>query len=140
LIPPDGAILSEAKLSREDAQLVREIEDGKTLMISTSPLGTSVALRLDPQSENSFIYLARIPDSRHPFTRMFLNSMGRLVLVGGVFCYLLTAYFIRPITTLNRAAEEFGAGDLKKRVPDSTSLRTDEFGELGRAFNQMATR
>jgi two-component system sensor histidine kinase CpxA len=140
LIPPDGAILSEAKLSREDAQLVKEIEGGKTLMIGTSPMGTSVALRLDPHSENPFIYLARIPVSRHPFTQMFLNTLGRLVLVGGIFCYLLTAYFIRPITTLNRAAEEFGAGDLKRRVPDSTSLRTDEFGELGRAFNQMATR
>jgi HAMP domain-containing protein len=124
LIPPDRAVLSEAKLSREDTQLVKEIEDGKTLVISTSPMGTSVALRLDPQSKNPFIYLARMPDSRHPFTRMLLNSLGRLVLVGGAFCYLLTAYFIRPITTLNRAAEEFGAGDLKRRVPDSTSLRT----------------
>lgn len=140
LIPPDGAILSEAKLSREDTQLVKEIEDGKTLVISTSTMGTSVALRLDPQSRNPFIYVACIPDSRHPFTRMFLNSLGRPVLVGGAFCDLLTAYFIRPITTLNRAAEELGAGDLKRTVPDSTSLRTDEFGELGRAFNQMATR
>jgi two-component system sensor histidine kinase CpxA len=140
LVPLDGAIPSEAKLSPEDTQLVKEIKDGKTLVISTSPMGTIVALRLDPQSRNPFIYLARVPDSRHPFTRMFLNSLGRLVLVGGAFCYLLTAYFIGPITTLNRAAEEFGAGDLKRRVPDSTSLRTDEFGELGRAFNQMATR
>jgi two-component system sensor histidine kinase CpxA len=32
------------------------------------------------------------------------------------------------------------AGDLKARVPDRTSLRSDEFGELGRAFNEMATR
>ncbi|MCU1251339.1 MAG: integral rane sensor signal transduction histidine kinase [Edaphobacter sp.] len=140
LIQFGGAILPETKLSREDAQLVKEIENGKTLMIGTSPMGTSVALRLDPQSGNPLIYLARIPVSRHPFTQMLLNSLGRLILVGGVFCYLLTTYFIRPITTLNRAAEEFGAGDLKRRVPDSTSLRTDEFGELGRAFNQMATR
>jgi two-component system sensor histidine kinase CpxA len=140
LIPPDGAILSEAKLSQEDTQLLKDVEHGKTLMISTSPMGTSVALRLDSRSGNPFIYLAHIPGLPHPFTRMFVNSLGRLALVGGVFCYLLTTYFIRPITTLNRAAEEFGAGDLKRRVPDSTSLRTDEFGELARAFNQMATR
>ena len=62
------------------------------------------------------------------------------MIVGGGFCYLLTIFFVRPITALNHAAEQFGAGDLKARVPDRTSLRTDEFGELGRAFNEMATR
>ena len=140
LLSRDGIPLSGAKLSREDARLATEVADGGNLTIRTSPRETTVAMRLGSGPLGPFIYLATIRVRGHSFAAVILSNVMRLVLVGGAFCYLLTIFFIRPITTLNRVAEQFGAGDLKARVPDGTSLRTDEFGELGRAFNEMATR
>ncbi len=140
LLSRDGIPLSGAKLSREDARLATEVADGGNLTVRTSPRETTVAMRLGSEPLGPFIYLATIRVRGHSFAAVILSNVMRLVLVGGAFCYLLTIFFIRPITALSHVAEQFGAGDLKARVPDRTSLRTDEFGELGRAFNEMATR
>ena len=141
LISRDGTPISGAKLSEEDARLVIEVADGRNLTVRTSPRETTIALRVGSEPSGSLVYLATMPVPGHPFfMTLILNNLTRLVFVGGAFCYLLTIFFIRPITALSHAAEQFGAGDLKARIPDRTSLRTDEFGELGRAFNEMATR
>jgi two-component system sensor histidine kinase CpxA len=141
LISRDGIPISGAKLSAEDTRLAMEVADGRDLTVRTSPRETTVALRVGSESSGPLVYLATMPVPGHPFfMALILNNLLRLMFVGGGFCYLLTIFFIRPITALNHAAEQFGAGDLKARVPERTSLRTDEFGELGRAFNEMATR
>jgi two-component system sensor histidine kinase CpxA len=141
LISRDGLPVSGAKLSAENTRLVMEVTDGRNLTVRTSPRETTVALRVGSEPSGPFVYLAIMPVPSHPFYRaLIFNNLIRLVFVGGGFCYLLTIFFIRPITTLSHVAEQFGAGDLKARVPGRTSLRTDEFGELGRAFNEMATR
>ena len=141
LISREGIPLSGAKLSAEDARLVTEVADGRNLTVRTSPRATTIALQVGSKSSGPFVYLATMPVPGHPFfMALILNNLTKLVFVGGIFCSLLTIFFIRPITALSHVAEQFGAGDLKARVPDRTSLRTDEFGELGRAFNEMATR
>ncbi|MCZ6674970.1 MAG: HAMP domain-containing protein, partial [Verrucomicrobia bacterium] len=70
---------------------------------------------------------------------MWISILG----VGGVsimFAVLLgfwlSAKVSRPILQLRDAANEFGAGELAKRV---TVNSKDELGELGETFNQMAT-
>lgn len=141
LISRDGIPLSGAKLSGEDTRLVTEVADDRNLTVRTSPRETTIALLVGSKPSGPFVYLATMPVPVHPFfMALILNNLTRLVFVGGIFSYLLTIFFIRPITTLSHVAEQFGAGDLKARVPDRTSFRTDEFGELGRAFNEMAAR
>jgi len=54
---------------------------------------------------------------------------------------LLVVYFssqkvIAPLLVLKRAADEFGKGDLEKRVP---VLSSDEIGDLSLTFNKMAS-
>ncbi|HMK35933.1 MAG TPA: ATP-binding protein [Desulfomonilaceae bacterium] len=74
-----------------------------------------------------------------------LRSIYREILVGGLIFFLLAAalsYLIsykinRPIVQLKQGAARFAKGDLHYRleVPDS-----EEFGELARAMNQMASQ
>lgn len=65
-----------------------------------------------------------------------------LVLIGGfvilVFGALVTArWIVRPIDRLSRTARALGAGDLQAR---SRLDRSDEIGELGHRFDEMADR
>jgi signal transduction histidine kinase len=65
-----------------------------------------------------------------------------LVLVGGfvilVIGALITArWIVRPIERLSRTARALGSGDLKAR---SQLDRSDEIGELGHRFDEMADR
>ena len=46
----------------------------------------------------------------------------------------------RPITDLREATVRLADGALDTRVPDDVARRTDELGELGRSFNDMAAR
>jgi two-component system OmpR family sensor kinase len=65
-----------------------------------------------------------------------------LVLIGGfvilVIGALITArWIVRPIERLSRTARALGSGDLKAR---SQLERSDEIGELGHRFDEMADR
>jgi signal transduction histidine kinase len=51
--------------------------------------------------------------------------------------YAMAIYFVRPLKVLRNAVEQFGKGQLDARAGLS---RRDEFGDLGRAFDQMAQR
>jgi signal transduction histidine kinase len=55
----------------------------------------------------------------------------------GILCYLMAVYLASPLRSLRQTLDRFGHGDLSIR---SNIARKDEFGELGRAFNQMADR
>jgi signal transduction histidine kinase len=67
-----------------------------------------------------------------------LNTLfaGGLLIIGG--CSLLTARsIVRPLRELSRVATAFGGGSLRAR---SGLRRTDEIGDLGRAFDEMGER
>ncbi|HTF71861.1 MAG TPA: HAMP domain-containing sensor histidine kinase [Edaphobacter sp.] len=85
------------------------------------PDKTVLALRSDPSSSTSYIYLATVPLPERSFVMWRGNQIGRLVLISGIFAFLVAAYFVRPV-----------------RAPIST--RKDELGDLGRVFNEMAER
>lgn len=61
-----------------------------------------------------------------------------LLLVGGVFCYLLARSLAKPIEQLRSTTHELSDGDLTARVNRDLLKRRDEIGELGKDFNLMA--
>jgi signal transduction histidine kinase len=58
-------------------------------------------------------------------------------LIVGVGSFLTARWVLSPIKTLSLTANALGSGDLRARAKLS---REDEFGELGRAFDEMAER
>ena len=58
-----------------------------------------------------------------------------LISLSLLIVYFLSKKVIAPLLILKRAADEFGRGDLEKRVPVASS---DEIGELSLTFNKMA--
>lgn len=73
------------------------------------------------------------------FWRMVTNGLipGLLTLV---FCVGLYRMLIRPLSQLREQANAWRADRLTARVASDTTSRKDEFGELGRAFDDMAER
>lgn len=62
-----------------------------------------------------------------------------LLILATVVCltWLLAIGIVRPVQYVARAVNQFGRGDLSMRV---RVTRTDEIGDLGHAFNDMAER
>ena len=127
-------------LSREDRLVARQAQSGSNAVVMPHPKGTVLALRSDPSSAASHIFLVTIPGQPHNFPMWRTMMFVRLTLTSGLFALLVAAYFVRPIARLNRAAEQFGAGNLKARADSSLAKRKDEVGDLGRTFNLMAVR
>jgi len=115
-------------------------QSGSNAVVIPHPNATVLALRSDPNSTTSDIFLVTVPGQPHNFPMWRTMMFVRLTLTSGLFALLVTAYFARPIARLNRAAEQFGAGDLKARADASLAKRRDEVGDLGRTFNLMAER
>ena len=74
--------------------------------------------------------------SRDSQVRIVLLASG-VVLVVLVLCLLFGGSLVRPLRRMAVAAQRAGDGDLEVRVPDR---RSDEIGEVARAFNRMADR
>ncbi|HEY7499764.1 MAG TPA: ATP-binding protein [Vicinamibacterales bacterium] len=60
-----------------------------------------------------------------------------VIILGSIAVYAVAARITTPLEQLARAADGLAAGDFTRRVETS---RTDEIGQLGRAFNFMADR
>jgi signal transduction histidine kinase len=54
-----------------------------------------------------------------------------------LLCWLIALTIVRPIRQLAGAVDRFGSGDLTTRI---AAPRSDEVGDLARAFNRMAER
>lgn len=71
-----------------------------------------------------------------------LRVLGRallpLLLIGGIFCYLLARHLSRPIVRLRGVTHELSDGNLAARVDNQLLQRRDEIGYLGKDFNRMA--
>jgi two-component system sensor histidine kinase CpxA len=132
--------LAGRTFSRDEHRVAQRAQHSTDAVVMPNPEGTTIALRSDPTSPKSFIFVATVPHPAYNFTMLRMNMFGRMVFLSGILSLLVTAYFVRPITRLNAVAEQFGAGDLKARTSRSLSRRKDELGDLGRTFNQMAER
>ncbi len=63
----------------------------------------------------------------------YLWVLGAVILLS----YTLARHLTRPLRDIEKVVARFGQGDFRARVSAS---RRDEFGRLGRTFNQMAGR
>lgn len=71
--------------------------------------------------------------------RVLARTLLPLLLIGGLFCYLLAKYLATPIVKLRRTTHELSDGDLSARVDPALLSRRDEIGYLGKDFNLMAS-
>ena len=62
------------------------------------------------------------------------------LLLSGLVCYFLTRYLTAPILRLRAVAQMISAGQLGMRADAKLELRRDEFGDLVRDFNLMASK
>lgn len=88
-----------------------------------------------------WIVIARIDSSEafapvDDFTRIVLISLLGIMLVVALLSLLLAQVFTRPIHRLVGAVHRVAEGDLDVQVPAGSR---DEFGDLGSAFNDMAS-
>jgi two-component system sensor histidine kinase CpxA len=62
------------------------------------------------------------------------------LIVGGLFCYLITRHITSPLVRLQKAAAGIARGNLDTRVSPALGRRRDEIAALGRDFDRMAER
>ncbi|PLT33369.1 chemotaxis protein [Bacillus sp. V5-8f] len=60
--------------------------------------------------------------------------IGIMVVIGGLFVYLVIRSIVRPIQNMVSVTEKVSSGDLTERVAIKTN---DELGKLGASFNKM---
>jgi signal transduction histidine kinase len=109
-------------------------------------------VRIEAAHSPFFISTTTSRDAKYHFLVFFVNrepisSTGWSVQVPtqtwwmlGIFallCYLLARHLTAPLRRMQKTIERFGKGDFSARV---NSRRSDEFGQLARAVDQMAER
>jgi len=75
--------------------------------------------------------------SWRPSIWSILPYFSWILVAVALFSYILTRYLVAPIGALRKSVDRFGRGELAVRTG---SRRQDEFGEVSRAFDQMAER
>ncbi len=116
-------------------------ETGTT--IATSYLGTENLTSYSPVDAQGlrWVAVARMDTAEAfapvtEFTRnLVLSTLGLMLLIS-LLSLLLAQVFTRPINRLSEAVRRVAGGDLAVTVPTTSR---DEFGDLGRAFNDMAS-
>lgn len=88
-----------------------------------------------------WVVIARIDSSEafapvDDFTRIVLISLLGIMLAVALLSLVLAQVFTRPINRLVTAVHQVAEGDLDVQVPAGSR---DEFGDLGSAFNDMAS-
>lgn len=91
-------------------------EDGRYWLFTSNAIGPGPGARRGPFALPSQLYL--------------IASVGLL-------SFWLAYHVTAPVRNLQKAVEQFGAGDLSRRVEVT---RSDEVGQLASAFNRMADR
>jgi signal transduction histidine kinase len=88
-----------------------------------------------------FLLPDRDPGLRAPVVRipLWIVTTGATMALAVMVTFLLSRRVLEPVTALTRAAKRMEAGDLSVRVPHE-ARGGDEVTELGRAFNEMASK
>jgi signal transduction histidine kinase len=73
------------------------------------------------------------------FTAQFVR-LAVCLTIGGLVCVWLAWNLTKPVRRLQLTARKLADGDLTTRVGDELLDRTDEFSELGKDFDTMASR
>lgn len=128
LLDPDGLGTGEAlNLVRHEDTLLR---------VLTRPIRTNTGEVI------GYIQVARLLDNFEIFNRVLARTLFiglAAAVVSMIIAVLLTPSLFKPLSDISRVARQITrADDLSRRVPHAN--RTDEIGELARAFNQTLER
>jgi signal transduction histidine kinase len=130
--------------SSSSTPLLASLGAGKTAVVETeSPYdGVRRVYGLARAGETGCVVSVGIPSetlyapaSRQLYRHMLLSLFALLCAVGAAL--LIARGIVRPVSRLRGAAQALGAGDLEARAPVRVG---GEIGELGAAFNAMASR
>jgi len=124
--------------------LAQRAQNGQSLEIEFISPDTYAALGLTA-ADGRFAYAAVLPPERrfrfyaHASPLVLRIALG--VLTGCVICLLFARYVTAPLVRIQAAAREFAGGNLQARVGSSKPFnRNDEFSDLARDFDEMASR
>jgi class 3 adenylate cyclase len=140
IVDVDGTIL----LQPVDTFSVNEAQQGRTGSAITRDYtgGESITAYRPLDIEGlEWVAVARISSDEafapvSEFTRNLVLSTLAILLAVSVISLLLAQVFTRPIRRLVDAVRRIAGGDLAVQVPHGSR---DEFGDLGTAFNDMAS-
>ena len=116
---------------------------GQTLVLQDT--ATATAISVNGELVGRLLIYSDSSGPEAALTNEFAAGLNRGVLVAavvaGIAAILLATLLVRqivaPLHRLQAAANAITAGDLSQRVPTLTS---DELGDVGKSFNQMAAR
>jgi class 3 adenylate cyclase len=131
LQPVDNFAAQQALKGESGTALADEYDSGSSL-VAYAPLhidGLNWGIVAQIDEEEAFAPVTE-------FTRTILLSTLGIVLVISLLSLLLAQVFTRPIKRLVDAVRGVAGGDLAVQVPQGSR---DEFGDLGSAFNDMAS-
>jgi two-component system sensor histidine kinase CpxA len=105
---------------------------------------TRIAVFVAGQDGRTFIYASELlagPGAAFGMSpEIVLFRAGVAFIVSGLLCYFLTRSLTTPILRLRAVAQLISAGHLGTRAEAKLELRRDEFGDLVRDFNLMASK
>jgi two-component system, OmpR family, sensor histidine kinase CpxA len=105
---------------------------------------TRIAVFVTGSSGRRYIYASELlagPGAAFGMSpEVVLLRAGVAFIVSGLVCYFLTRYLTAPILRLRAVAQLISAGQLGMRAEARLELRRDEFGDLVRDFNLMASK
>lgn len=126
------------------AKLAQKARSSEQAEFSPGLVKTLAARRVTSRGGAEYVLVTEVSRGGFgPFNVPARTRVLRLFLVfltAGLVCYGLARYVVRPVTKLRNATRRLAGGDLKARVSGELGTRRDEFGELGRDFDQMADR
>ncbi len=125
-------------LGAKDAAWRRATEDGRPVLDYAAPVNNqgkpAAAVRVGFDEEKG---ASAIGEALAASRRRFLLVALFCLAVGVAGARALASHFNEPLQDLVEGARRIGAGELKHRIP---AERSDEFGRLSAAFNEMAGR
>ncbi|PRB18231.1 adenylate/guanylate cyclase domain-containing protein [Microbacterium sp. MYb62] len=139
-----AAIKGTVLLQPVDTQAVQEAQAGRSgTVVGRDFIGGESVTAYSPLEIEGldWVVIARIDTAEafepvNVFTRNVLLSLLGILLGVSLLSLLLAQVFTRPIHRLVGAVHRVAEGDLDVQVPQGSR---DEFGDLGSAFNDMAS-
>ncbi|MCC6341864.1 MAG: HAMP domain-containing protein [Bryobacterales bacterium] len=99
------------------------------------PRGPILIRQTSPDGRYNLI--VRVPEAAFGPPNNAYYYYGAILLIVIVLCYALALTLVKPLRRLRETVLRFGSGDLGARARLN---RRDEFGDLARAFDEMADR
>ena len=135
--PPGAQAIIRRTRDNDDLQLERRLSELLMARAVRSPTGAA-------GSGPRYAFVLSMPRTSLllPTTEQLWSHLAAALLTSALVCYALTRYMVAPVRNLQSATRRLSDGDLSVRVSTSPAMahRRDEFSDLARDFDEMATR